>query len=51
MRALFVPASAYLKSARTLALDDDATVQRAQFDLANVTTSGIDLFSDQGRAL
>jgi len=34
-RALFVPPVANLKSARTLALDDDVAVLRAQFDLAN----------------
>jgi len=41
---------ANLKTARTLALDDDFAVQRAQFDLANMTTSGIDLFRNQSRA-
>ena len=34
---LFFPSVANLKSARTLALDDDFAVLRAQFDLANVT--------------
>ena len=34
---LFVPPVANLKTARTLALDDDFAVLRAQFDLANVT--------------
>src|ERR1019366_7601966 len=34
---LFVPSVPNLKSARTLALDDDVAVQRAQFDLSNVT--------------
>ena len=48
---LFVPSVANLKTARTLALDDELAVRRAQFDLANVTPSGIDFFSDQGRAL
>jgi IS6 family transposase len=36
-RTLFFPSVANLKSARTLALDDDLAVLRAQFDLANVT--------------
>ena len=48
---LFVPSIANLKTARTLALDHDIAVQRAQFDLANVAASGIDLFRNQGRAL
>ena len=43
-RALFVPPIANFKAARTLALDDDVAVQRAQFDLANVATGSIDLF-------
>ena len=34
---LFFPSVANLKSARTLALDDDFAVLRAQFELANVT--------------
>jgi hypothetical protein len=40
MKLLAAPV-ANLKSARTLALDDDFAVQRAQFDLANVATRGI----------
>jgi hypothetical protein len=47
----FVPPIANLKAAHTLALDDDLAVQRAQFDLANVAASGIDLLRNQGRAL
>lgn len=47
---LFVPSIADLQTARLLALDDDLAVQRAQFYLANVTTSGIDFFRNQGRA-
>jgi hypothetical protein len=39
-----------LKTARTLALDDNFAMQPAQFDLANVAASGIDLLRDQGRA-
>src|SRR5271155_5558086 len=35
----------------SLALDDDLAVQRAQFELANVTASGVGLFGDHGRAL
>jgi hypothetical protein len=42
---------ANLKPASTLALDDDLAVQRAQFDLANVAASSIDLLRNQGRAL
>jgi hypothetical protein len=34
---LFAPAIANLKRARTLALDGDLAVQRAQFDLSNMT--------------
>ena len=49
-RALFAPPIANLKPASPLALDDDVAVQRAQFDLAKVTASGIDLFRNQGRA-
>ncbi len=49
--ALLSPSVANLKPASPLALDDDSAMLRAQFDLANVTASGIDLFSDQGRAL
>jgi hypothetical protein len=49
--ALFISAIANLNTARMLALDDDFAVQRAQFDLANVTASGIDLFRNQRRAL
>jgi len=37
-----------LKPARTLALDDNFAVQRAQFDLANVAASGISLSGNQG---
>lgn len=48
---LVVSSVAYLKTASTLALDDDFAVQRAQFDLANVTASRICLFGDQGRTL
>ena len=48
---LFVPPIANLKTASTLALDDDFAVQRAQLDLSNMTTSGIDLFRNQRRAL
>jgi hypothetical protein len=40
-----------LETVRPLALDDNFTVERAQFDLANVAASYIDLFGDQGRAL
>ena len=35
---------ANLKPARSLALDDDVAVPREQFDLANVTASGVCLF-------
>ena len=38
------------KAARTLALDYDFAVRRAQFDLSNVTASGIRLFRNQSRA-
>ncbi len=48
--ALLVPPIANLKSAIPLALDDDLAVERAQFDLANVTTSSIDLLRNQSRA-
>jgi hypothetical protein len=48
---LFVPSVANLKPARALALDDDLAMQRAEFDLANVTTSSIDLLRNQRRAL
>jgi hypothetical protein len=42
---------ANLKPARSFARDDNFAVLRAQFDLANVTASGIDLLRDQRRAL
>jgi hypothetical protein len=45
------PSVANLKTASPLARDDDVAVQRAQFDLPNMTASSIDLFRDQGRAL
>jgi hypothetical protein len=48
---LFVPSVANLKTARALAFDDDLAVRRAQFDLADVAASSIDLLRDQGRAL
>jgi len=48
--SLFVTLVANLKPARALALDEDFTVQRAQFDLANVTASSVDFFRDQRRA-
>jgi hypothetical protein len=35
-----------LKSARTFALDDDFAVQRAQFDLANVSARAVNLLRD-----
>ena len=46
----FVPSVANLKSSSALAPDHDFAVQRAQFDLPDVTTSRIDFFSNQGRA-
>jgi len=49
--SLFVPPVANLKTASPLALDDDLAVQRTQFDLADVTASGIDFLSDQRCAL
>jgi hypothetical protein len=48
---LFASSITDLKSASTLALDDDLAVQQAQFDLANVAASGIDFLRDQVRAL
>jgi hypothetical protein len=51
LSALLVASVANLKPARSLALDDDFAVRRAQFNLANVTTSGIDLLRNQHRAL
>jgi hypothetical protein len=42
---------ARLARASPLALGDDLAVLRAQFDLANVSASSIDLFRNQGRAL
>jgi len=47
---LFVAPVANLKTARSLALDNDLAMQRAQFDLADVTTSGIDLPQSASRA-
>jgi hypothetical protein len=49
-RALFVACVANLKPACSLALDD-FSVQRAQFDLANVAARAVSLLSDQSRAL
>ncbi len=46
-----IPPVANLKTALSLALDDDLAVLRAQFDLSNVTASSIDLLRDQRRAL
>jgi hypothetical protein len=42
---------ANLKPTRSLALDDDLAVPRAQFDLANVSARVVNLLGDQGRAL
>lgn len=50
-RALFVLTIANLKRARMLALDDDMAVLRAQFDLPNVSASGVHLLGDQAGAL
>jgi hypothetical protein len=48
---LRVASIANLKPARAFALDHDLAMQMAQFDLANVAASDIDLLRDQGRAL
>jgi len=48
---LLVPSVANLKSARPLSLDHSFAVQRAQFDLTNVTARAVNLLGDQGRAL
>lgn len=50
VRSAFLPV-ANLKPARALAPDDDLALQRAQFDLPNVTASSIDLLRSQRRAL
>jgi len=47
---LLAPSVTNLKTASPFALDDDFAVQRAQFDLSNVTTGRINLLRDQGRA-
>jgi hypothetical protein len=49
--ALFVTSVGNLKTARPLALDNDLAVERAQFDLPNVTASDVNLFRDQRCAL
>jgi len=49
--ALLVAPVGNLKTARPLALDDHHAVQRAQFDLPNVTASNIGLLGDHRRAL
>ena len=49
--ALFDASVANLKAARTFELDDDFAVSNAQFDLATVAASSIDLLRDQRRAL
>lgn len=41
-------ASANLKPARALALDDDPAVPRAQFDLSDVTDRAVNLLADSG---
>jgi hypothetical protein len=46
----FAASVANLKSAQTLALDDDFAVPQAQFNLANVAAGGINLLGDQSRA-
>ena len=51
MELLHVTSVVNLKASRTLALDHDFAVQRAQLDLANVSASAIDLVRDQRRAL
>jgi hypothetical protein len=40
-----------LQAASTFALDDDFAVQRAQFDLANVSAGAVNLLGYLGRAL
>jgi hypothetical protein len=46
LRTLLGASVANLKTTSTLALDDDLAALRAQFDLANVTASSIDLLRD-----
>jgi hypothetical protein len=49
--SLFVTAVGNLKTASAPALNHNFAVQRAQFDLSNVSTRTINLFGDQLRAL
>jgi len=50
-REVSFPAIGDFKASSSLARNNDVAMSSAQFDLSNVTTSSIDFFSDQSRAL